>query len=101
MTTDEFIIQQVLANIEVAKSLRPEDLVRRNNEPTYPVTTSELIVSHTLHLLLTHEWQRDENEWDMSDILNSLQLLDTGVDKPQVWQELFDAYDKYRKSIGQ
>lgn len=101
MTTDVFIIQQVLANIEVAKSLRPEDLARRNDEPVYPVTTSELIVSNTLHLLLTHEWQRDENEWDMSDILNSLQLLDTGVDKPQVWQELFDAYDKYRKSTGQ
>lgn len=60
---------------------------KNNPDLKYPQTKSEHIVSEALDLLLSQDWVDDDPVLD--EMTSVLGQLDTGVDKPQDWQELF------------
>lgn len=93
--TDQQIISSILAVIDFAKTLSIDQLTLRRNTQTYPDTIGEHITSYCLGLLLSHEWQSESNEDGVDAILSLLSLLDTGVDRPETWQELFEEADKF------
>lgn len=65
---------------------------KSNPELRYPQTKSEYIVSEALDLLLSQDWVDDEPVPD--EMVSILSQLDTGVDKPQDWQKLFELAKK-------
>ncbi len=83
--------------IDFAEHLPAETLTLRNTEPVYPFTPAERLVNYVLHLAIANEWQNEEDEQAIDEITSILSQLDTGVDKPQEWQELFRA----NKALGE
>lgn len=74
-------------------------ITQHNSEPKYPVTIGELLASYTLSIILRHEWESEENEYIVDPLLNALNQLDTGVDRPNVWKELFEANKRLREYL--
>lgn len=77
--------------VSFAEDLPLDILVRRHSEPIYPVTIGEHLVSHALGIVLRHNWESEENERVVGPLIETLHQLDTGVDRPGVWKELFAA----------
>lgn len=65
---------------------------KNNPDLKYPQTEGEHIVSEALDLLLSQDWVDDDPVLD--EMTSVLGQLDTGVDKPQDWQELFALADE-------
>jgi len=83
------MLKELITN---AENLLPEERCKTGdykNNPNvrYPQTESERIVVKALDLLLDQEWVDDDPL--LSEILDVLGQLDTGVNKPWAWQELF------------
>lgn len=78
----------------------PLDLItQRNPEPTYPVTIGELLANYTISIILQHKWESEENERIAEPLFDALNQLDTGVDRPAVWKELFEANKKLQEYL--
>lgn len=77
--------------IKFAEQLPIDILTTRNHEPKYPVTASERLVSYVLSLLLSKQWEDARSETIITDIESILSQLDTGVDAPLEWTNLFEA----------
>lgn len=86
------LVTKLKGLIADAKSMALEELCKigdykNNPDLKYPQTKSEHIVSEALDLLLSQDWVDDDPVLD--EMTSVLGQLDTGVDKPQDWQELF------------
>lgn len=77
--------------VSLAEFLSVDTISVRNTEPIYPVTVGEKIACYALDIVLLHEWSSDETEQAVAPLEEALQQLDTGVDKPAVWNDLFIA----------
>jgi hypothetical protein len=93
MTTQPDVQTLVAVNaiISFAEQLPVTTLTTQNSEPVYPVTTGELIVSHTLGLILSHSWADNNHELAIAEIKSLLSGLDMGIDNEQNWNDLFKA----------
>ena len=85
------ILMRLSEMISFAEYLPLEMLTERNTEPKYPVTIGEHVVNYALDIVLRHEWESSDNEYMAEPLLNALHQLDAGVDKPEVWKDLFRA----------
>lgn len=86
------LIVKLKSLIADAKNMPLEELCKigdykNNPDLKYPQTKSEHIVSEALGLLLSQDWVDDDPLLD--EMTSVFGQLDTGVDKPQDWQELF------------
>lgn len=86
------LIAKLKELISDAKSTPIEELCKTGNYENspdfkYPQTKGERIVVEALDLLLNQDWVDDDPILD--DMTSVLGQLDTGVDKPWAWQELF------------
>ena len=82
-----------------AEYLPLEIITQRNAEPEYPVTVGELLASYILNTILRHEWESTEHEYMVEPFANALNQLDMGVDRPEVWKDLFLANSKLREYL--
>lgn len=87
--------------ISFAEGLPFELITTPNAEPVYPVTVSELLVNHALHLLITHTWGSNDLEYAAGAVEDCLSTLDMGVNRPGVWKELFVENQKLRVFLEQ
>ena len=85
--------------VSFAEYLPLEVIAQRNPEPEYPVTVGELLASYILNIVLRHEWQLEKNEYVAEPLLNVLGQLDMGVDRPDMWKDLFEANSELRKYL--
>mgnify|MGYP000901985090 FL=1 len=92
---DSEVLTSALAILNFAKTLSTDTLAVRNTEPIYPVTVGEHVVAYVLSLLLQHDWQEVRLGTIAEELIEILSQLDTGVDKPVVWQELFEVANRY------
>ena len=88
---DYLTLVRLSQTVSLAEFLSIETVAVRNTKPEYPVTIGEKIVCYALHPLLTHEWSSHEAEIICEPLEDSLSLLDTGVDRPEAWSDLFVA----------
>lgn len=79
--------------ISFAEYLPIEMITVRNTEPKYPVTIGELLVNYALDIVIRQgeDWASKEHEYNAELLMELLSTLDMGVDKPDVWQKLFEA----------
>ncbi len=61
---------------------------KSNPDLKYPQTKGEYIVDKALTLLLSQDWVDDDPV--LNEMVSVLSQLDIGVDKPEVWLELFE-----------
>ncbi|HJP80891.1 MAG TPA: hypothetical protein VJ841_00640 [Candidatus Saccharimonadales bacterium] len=78
--------------VDNAKSLSPEERYKsggykNNPDLKYPQTKSEYIVVEALNLLLDVDWVDDDPLLD--EITSIIGQLDTDVNQPLVWEDLF------------
>lgn len=88
---DHLTLVRLSEMISFAEFLSVETVAVPNTEPNSPVTIGEKLVSYALHPLLTHEWSSHKAEKICEPLEDSLSLLDTGVDRPETWNDLFAA----------
>jgi len=81
---------EVSSIISFAETLPLECVALPNNEPLYPVTTGERLASYILHLIQMEDWP-EEGRALVDEIEEIIVQLDTGVDKPDAWRDLYDA----------
>ena len=99
--SNEIILLHRLSEmISFAEYLSIDVVSRRNTQPVYPVTIGELLVNYTLDPLLHHEWESAEYEAKADPLFDCLQELDMGVDRPDVWKELFAANVELKKFLN-
>lgn len=87
--------------VSFAEFLSVDTVSIRNTEPVYPVTIGEKIACYALDIILLHEWSSDETEQIVSPLEDALQQLDTGVDRPNTWNDLFIANTTLKKYLEQ
>ncbi len=89
--------------ISFAEYLPMEMISKRNTEPIYPVTIGELLVSYGLDIALhqDQEWKSELFENVVDSIVSILGQLDMGVDRPDVWRELFAANTELKELLRQ
>jgi hypothetical protein len=85
--------------VSFAEFLSIETVSIRNTEPIYPVTVGEKIACYALDIALLHEWSSTEAEYVSEPLIDALQQLDTGVDRPDTWHSLFIANDALKTYI--
>lgn len=88
---DYSVLVRLSEIVSFAEFLSIKTVAVRNLEPKYPMTIGEKIVCYVLHPLLLHEWSSREAEKICEPLEESLFLLDTGVDRPDAWNDLFVA----------
>lgn len=91
-TADDLVQLYRLSEIVSFAEYLPLDLIaQRNAEPVYPVTIGELLVTFALDIVLVYEWESESCENAAEPLESILNQLDTGVDRPEVWKDLFKA----------
>lgn len=93
------LISKLKDYINDAQSLPPSELHRvgdYENQPElrYPQTKSEYLVHKMLTLMLSQSWLDAETEPVLDEMTSILGQLDTGVNKPEDWHELFRLADR-------
>lgn len=92
-------IESSLTILDFAQGLPADILIERSNLDNYPSAIGEHIVAYALGLLLPHAWDDDELSSLADRITEPLSQLDTGIDKANVWQELFRVAAEVRTSL--